>query len=102
GAQAPGPAGQGLSEGPLAEQPAAAPTPAEQERRKLLTFAWADLPLVTAELPGTGGVIRSSPEDFKVEELPAYEPSGRGSHLYLKVRKRGLTTRDLVQALKAR
>ncbi|HEU4413072.1 MAG TPA: tRNA pseudouridine(13) synthase TruD [Polyangiaceae bacterium] len=36
--------------------------------------------------------IRATPEDFLVEELPAYEPSGAGEHLYVRFRKRGLTT----------
>ena len=39
----------------------------------------APLPLVTAELPGIGGTIKEFPEDFEVEEIPAYEPSGSGS-----------------------
>lgn len=78
------------------------PEPGDQQRRRQLTFDWQQLPFITPDLPGTGGTIRTSPEDFKVEELPAYEPEGHGSHLYLKVRKRGLTTRDLVQALKSR
>ena len=30
-------------------------------------------PLLTAELPGIGGRIKTQPEDFEVEELPAYE-----------------------------
>lgn len=72
---------------------------AEEGERARLRFDWGTLPLVTAELPGTGGVIRSRPEDFRVEEIPAYLPSGRGSHLYLRVEKRGHTTRELVQAL---
>ena len=33
-------------------------------------------PLVTASLPGIGGRLRSRPEDFEVEEVPAYQPSG--------------------------
>ncbi len=66
-----------------------------------LRFSWARVPFVTGDLPGTGGRVREEPEDFRVEELPAYEPQGSGSHLYLRVEKRGLTTRDLVQALMA-
>ncbi len=65
----------------------------------LLRFAWGALPTATDELPGSGGSIRGRPEDFRVEEVPAYLPQGSGSHLYLKVEKRGLTTRDLVLAL---
>ena len=67
--------------------------------RDRLLFRWADLPLVTSEVPGTGGTVRSAPEDFRVTELPAYLPEGSGSHRYLLVEKRGYTTRELVQAL---
>src|SRR6266700_1814295 len=45
-------------------------------------------PLVTADLPGIGGRIKSVPEDFDVEELPAYQPSGAGDFLYLWIEKR--------------
>ncbi|WP_255505356.1 tRNA pseudouridine(13) synthase TruD [Alkalisalibacterium limincola] len=38
------------------------------------------------------GVMRSEPEDFRVEELPAFEPSGEGEHLLLEVEKRGMNT----------
>ena len=44
-------------------------------------------------------VIRRTPEDFVVEEIPAYAPSGRGEHLYVTFTKRGLTTLDAVGAL---
>jgi tRNA pseudouridine13 synthase len=57
------------------------------------------LPLVTAELPGSGGAVRAVPEDFRVDEVPAYLPAGAGGHLYLHVEKRGRTTRDVVRAL---
>jgi tRNA pseudouridine13 synthase len=56
---------------------------------------------LTAQLPGIGGVIRSRPEDFVVDELPLYEPCGAGSHLYLRVEKRGLTTFDLLREVAA-
>ncbi|GAB1408187.1 tRNA pseudouridine(13) synthase TruD [Thermomonas brevis] len=36
--------------------------------------------------------IRVAPEDFGVEELPAFEPSGEGEHLLLTIEKRGMTT----------
>jgi tRNA pseudouridine13 synthase len=36
--------------------------------------------------------IRSVPDDFQVDELPAFEPSGSGEHLLLQVEKRGMTT----------
>ncbi len=55
------------------------------------------LPLVTADLPGSGGTLKQSPEDFRVDEIPAYAPSGEGPHLYLQIQKRGRTTRDVVR-----
>lgn len=45
-------------------------------------------PFVTADLPGIGGKIKVEPEDFEVEEVPAYEPSGQGDFLYLWIEKR--------------
>ncbi len=57
------------------------------------------LPFVTADLPGSGGTVRAAPEDFRVDEVPAYLPSGAGPHLYLRVEKRGQTTRDAVRTL---
>lgn len=36
--------------------------------------------------------FRASPEDFRVEELPSFEPSGAGEHLLLKIEKRGANT----------
>lgn len=47
-------------------------------------------PLLTAELPGAGGQIKTHPEDFEVEEIPAYEPSGQGDFLYLWIEKRDM------------
>ena len=63
-----------------------------------LTFRWADFPPLTVS-PGSGGTLRTTPEDFEVDELPLYAPQGSGSHFYARVQKRGLTTRDLVVAL---
>jgi tRNA pseudouridine13 synthase len=54
-----------------------------------LDLAPRPLPLTTSALPGTGGEAKVSPEDFLVEELPAYLPSGAGEHLYLWIEKRG-------------
>jgi tRNA pseudouridine13 synthase len=36
--------------------------------------------------------VRSRPEDFAVEELPLYEPSGEGDHVHFAIEKRGLST----------
>ena len=50
--------------------------------------------------------MRVSEDDFRVEELPLYEPCGEGEHLYLTVEKRGRTTqevaREIARALGAR
>ena len=45
------------------------------------------------------GRIKVSPEDFVVEEIPAYEPSGAGSHLYVRFTKTDLTTPDALRAI---
>jgi tRNA pseudouridine13 synthase len=47
-------------------------------------------PMLTSDLPGIGGQIKANPEDFEVEEIPAYEPSGQGEFLYLWIEKRDM------------
>lgn len=54
---------------------------------------------LTAALPGTGGEIKETPEDFRVSEIPLYPPCGDGEHLYLEVEKRGMTTFDMLSRL---
>jgi len=49
---------------------------------------------------GIGGKIKSSPEDFIVEEIPLYKPSGLGNHLYLFIEKKNMSTLELVAHLK--
>ena len=53
------------------------------------------LPYITADLPGIGGKIRQKSSHFIVEEIPLYEPSGEGIHLYLNITKQDITTRDI-------
>jgi tRNA pseudouridine13 synthase len=57
--------------------------------------------LSTSDLPGTGGLVKAVPEDFVVEELPAYAPSGDGPHTLLFIEKRALTTEQAVQRIAA-
>lgn len=45
------------------------------------------------------GRYKAEPEDFLVEEVPAYEPCGEGSHVWLWIEKRGMSTIDLVAEL---
>ncbi|HRC44188.1 MAG TPA: tRNA pseudouridine(13) synthase TruD [Nitrospira sp.] len=63
--------------------------------------SWLDdtVPYLTASVPALGGRIRSTPDDFWVEERPLYLPCGEGEHLYIRVKKRGLSTPDLVLRL---
>ena len=42
--------------------------------------------------PVTTARMRTTPDDFVVEELPGFEASGSGEHLLLTVEKRGLNT----------
>ncbi|MBK7643891.1 MAG: tRNA pseudouridine(13) synthase TruD [Planctomycetes bacterium] len=59
----------------------------------------AEMPLVTAHLPGVGGALKSRPADFVVEELPLYLPSGSGEHVYLSIVREGATTKEIESAL---
>lgn len=51
-----------------------------------------NLPYWTADLPGIGGVLKTKEEDFVVDEIPAYAPSGSGDHVFVKLEKRDLNT----------
>lgn len=57
------------------------------------------LPRITSAFPGVGGVIKQRPEDFFVQELPLYQPSGEGEHVYCEIQKVGLTTFDAIEQL---
>lgn len=56
-------------------------------------------PYLTGSVPGIGGRMRVEPEDFQVDEMPLYLPCGDGEHLYIKVKKRLLSTPDLVRRI---
>jgi tRNA pseudouridine13 synthase len=43
--------------------------------------------------------IRTQPEDFYVEELPLYPPSGAGRHTFVRVEKRLVNTEEVASAL---
>lgn len=51
-------------------------------------------PWATAALPGLGGRLHLDAADFVVDEVPAYPPSGEGTHWFVRVRKTGLETRE--------
>src|SRR6202042_2720900 len=68
----------------------------------LCIFAYTDdpmLPYLTPEFPGVGGVIKQRNEDFFVQEIPLYEASGEGEHVYCEIQKVGLTTFDAMHKL---
>ncbi len=58
-----------------------------------------ELPFLTRDVPGIGGRIKESPGDFVVEEVPLYEPSGAGTHVYFQIEKTQLTTMQAVQRI---
>lgn len=64
--------------------------------------AWEEPPLLTANLAGIGGKIKVFPEDFEVEEIPAYQPCGQGEYLYLWIEKRGIGAEYLLRQLAQR
>jgi tRNA pseudouridine13 synthase len=73
-------------------------TPPEEPAQALLARQ-GTLPFVTESIPAISGELKQAPEDFVVEELPAYLPSGQGEHLYLWIEKRELNTPDAARAL---
>jgi len=58
-----------------------------------------NIPYLTCDLPGIGGVLRTELTDFIVEEIPAYEPCGTGEHTYFRVEKRGISTMMLMKVI---
>jgi len=54
------------------------------------------LPYLTTSFPGVGGAIKQREEDFFVQEIPLYEPSGEGEHVYCEIQKVGKTTFDMI------
>ncbi len=57
-----------------------------------------DFPRLYGDAP-CQGVIRQQPEDFQVDELAGFEPSGSGEHVCLHIRKRGDNTLWLAKQL---
>ncbi|MHC4553380.1 MAG: tRNA pseudouridine(13) synthase TruD [Planctomycetota bacterium] len=54
------------------------------------------LPFLTMDLPGIGGRIKTTIEDFEVEEIGQYELCGNGTHVYAFVQKTNTTTTDMI------
>ena len=68
--------------------------------------AWLAPPLMVSApwLPagGGGGHLKAQPDDFVVDEIPAYAASGEGEFLYLQVEKVDLSGPALVQVVAER
>jgi tRNA pseudouridine13 synthase len=60
-----------------------------------------DLPPLTSNFPGVGGATKQRAEDFFVQELPLYEPSGAGEHVYCEIEKIGITTFEAINRVAA-
>ncbi len=58
-----------------------------------------NLPFLPRDLPGIGGQLRATDDDFLVDEEPAYPASGAGDHVFVRIEKRGLNTAQAVQAI---
>lgn len=54
---------------------------------------------LTRDIPGTSGTLKNRPEDFQVQEIPMYQPAGKGEHIYMFVEKRGMSTLQLRDVL---
>lgn len=57
------------------------------------------LPYAFADQKAFPMTIKSSYEDFFVEELPLYEPSGQGDHLFFEIEKKGMGTMEAIQRI---
>jgi tRNA pseudouridine13 synthase len=55
---------------------------------------------LTRDIPAIPLRFKACEEDFIVEELPLYAPCGQGEHLYIRVRKRGMSTMQMVRELR--
>lgn len=52
-------------------------------------------PRITDAHPTIGGRLKAEPGDFRVEEIPLYGPSGEGQHVYVRLARESMTTRDV-------
>ncbi len=50
-------------------------------------------------VPQAQATLRAEPEDFRVDEIPGFQPSGEGEHVFLNIRKRNQNTAWVAQQL---
>lgn len=58
-----------------------------------------DAPFLTSDIPGISGKLKVRIEDFKVEEVPLYVPSGKGTHTYIQIEKNSIATLSAIDIL---
>lgn len=51
-----------------------------------------EMPFLTSDMEGVGGIVKARCEDFEVEEIPLYEATGQGDHVYFRLVKQDLPT----------
>lgn len=56
-------------------------------------------PSLSADVPAVPFTFRGAPAEFAVEEVPAYTPSGEGTHLFVHFEKTGVGTPEAVKQL---
>ncbi|WP_419661569.1 tRNA pseudouridine(13) synthase TruD [Desulfosarcina variabilis] len=59
----------------------------------------ARLPYAANGLPGIGGTIKETPDDFMVEEVLPYAACGEGEHVYITFRRSGWNTADAARRM---
>ncbi len=65
----------------------------------MTTDSSEELPYATVKSLRVLGKIRDQPQDFQVEEVPAYAPEGRGEHVFVRFQKTELNTPEAVRRI---
>jgi tRNA pseudouridine13 synthase len=65
----------------------------------MTTDSSEELPYATVKSLRVLGKIRDQPQDFQVEEVPAYAPEGHGEHLFVRFQKTDLNTPEAVRRI---
>jgi tRNA pseudouridine13 synthase len=58
-----------------------------------------EIAYLTADEAPIRGEIKTTPEDFRVEEIPAFAPSGTGNYVFFLLEKRGIATFEAIRRL---
>jgi tRNA pseudouridine13 synthase len=73
-------------------------TPTPHTRPRAIDRTGPAWPYLSADVaPIEGRLVPES--DFRVEEVPAYEASGEGTHVHFSIEKTGMTTREAVRVV---